>query len=189
MSGVANPKLTPLERGRVQALPCRSCDRTLAVLGQDGMKMAVLGTFLSDDGDAIPGAAAQMAGWQVLCTASVGRCPYCSSRHWFLEVDLHEGTADDLIDAVGDDPDWRKVWVSAECCGGSVLWNASESTTTAGRFFRVAIGPMPIPTSMSSHGANGVSACGGGEFWEHAKATVVALGPEIEREVELIARQ
>lgn len=174
-----------------RAIACPACDRTLALIDGKGVTMAVVGTYLTDDGDTIPGSPQQFEGMESAFLASVGKCPYCSNRHWLLEVNLHEGGQDALFDALADDPKWVRSWISpVKHPDDEPVWTAHECNTATGRFFQINIGPMSVPADLTTHGPNGVSSCDGGgrsrSFWEHAAENFRALQPQLQATIHQV---
>lgn len=170
-------EIQPLAQG--QPLHCPSCAGLLCTVTAAGAAVAVPGTFYGDDGDCIPESPKLLDGLACGTMAMVGKCPHCTKGYWGLEVFLHEYADTDaaVLDMLSEDHDWDSSFVIP---GHSPAWTAHAVTTDFGPGYVHIIGPMAVADDAVTHGANGVSACGGGGFWQHALATFTALQLKIE---------
>lgn len=171
VSDVPAPKLEPLQ-GAVEAT-CPRCNGLLMTWTATGATPGVPGSYYTDDGDIIPGAPLNFAGCQSAIGVMVGRCPRCEARHWSLEVILHDGGDDAVLELMYEEPDWDQFTAGRN-------WLAYTANTEDGRGYQHVIGPLLVPEGMETHGSNGVSACGGGAFWRHALAVFESYRPRLE---------
>lgn len=163
-----------------RALSCGRCSALIATFEDGGMTMAKSGSYLTDDGDAIPGVASEVDGRAALSLASVGRCPGCEARHWVLEVHLHDGPMSSIEDWLADDPDeHRYLFAERDGAESDPFWLVQEAAHPLGLFHVHCIGPLPVADEFVTEGRYGVSACGGGAFWQHAAATFNTMLPAI----------
>ncbi|MBS7545525.1 hypothetical protein [Ancylobacter oerskovii] len=154
---------------------CPRCNGLLRTMTAGGCKMAVMDSSYGDDGDGVPGTPLEFVGCASVVMATVGTCRYCEAAYWALDVFLHTaGTQQAVEDILAEDPNWEAVFTAGQ------KWTAHVVTTDSGRGYEHFIGPMLVPEGMETHGSNGVSACGGGAFWQHALAVFESYRPRIE---------
>lgn len=156
---------------------CGSCSALMATFEKGGMTMAVPGTYLGDDGDAIPNTPSTVAGMSSVAMASVGVCAHCGVRHWTLQVSVHDGGMEALQDALADAPESTRYLFAGPT---ERAWLIEDAEYLQGRVHTHCIGPMPVADGHVTEGRYGVSACGGGDFWVHAARLTADLLPEIE---------
>lgn len=186
VSDAPAPKLAPLQ-GAVERA-CPACDGMIVALSATDATMAVPGTFFYEDGDGIPGTPLKFADCDSAIGAMVGKCPHCSARYWALEVLLHSGGEEAVIDILCNDAEWDAHFTAGP------NWMAYAVNNAAGRGYQHFIGPLLVPAGMETHGSNGVSACGieamwrlmEGENWvsrsvasDAARAVSDRVGPEL----------
>lgn len=157
---------------------CPACKDTVAELTSDGVTMSTPDTYLADDADAIPGAPREMLGMTSIALAGVGQCPGCSTPFWTLEVHLDPGGESALIDHLAEDYPWEASYVVNGDSGYG--WSIHRYAGQESKGWSHYIGPLPVPPGAATHGPNGVSSCGGGPFWKHAKSVLDELMPRIE---------
>lgn len=164
---------------RPVAIPirCQECKTQLATVGETTVSSSIEGAYLTDDGDTIPGAPREIAGVPAMCLASVGKCPICAWKYWFLEVFLHPAGEDALIDALEQDYGWDATFFVVN--PAAPVWSVHRFRSPSGTGWSHNIGPIAAPPA-ATHGPNGVSSCGGGGFWRTARALVEQLRPQIE---------
>ena len=171
VSGAPAPKLEPLDRMETR---CPRCSGLLMTWTATGCTPGVPGSYYTEDGDCLPGAPLNFAGCASASMVVVGRCPHCAGRYWLLEVFLHDGGQDAVIEIMSNEPDWEAQFTA----GGN--WMAYSAVNSAAeRGYAHYIGPMLVPEGMETHGGNGVSACGGGVFWQHALAVFKSYRPRL----------
>jgi hypothetical protein len=165
------PKLEPLSS---QESRCPRCSGLLMTWTATGCTPGVPGSPYTEDGDCIPGAPLKFAECDSAIGVMVGHCPVCLARHWSLEVMLHDGGEDAVIELMSDEPDWDAQFTAGR------NWMAYAAKNAAGRGYQHIVGPMLVPEGMQTHGRSGVSACGGGAFWQHALAVFESYRPRLE---------
>lgn len=172
VSDAPAPKLEPLESLETRCPCCSGLLMTWTVpYGIPGLP----GSSYTEDGDCIPGAPLNFAGCASAIGVVVGHCGHCAARYWLLEVFLHDGGNDAVIEIMCDEPDWEAQFTA----GGN--WMAYSAVNNAAeRGYAHFIGPMLVPEGMETHGPSGVSACGGGAFWKHALAVFESYRPRLE---------
>lgn len=156
---------------------CPTCTVPLWTMASDG-RISVLADLQGGDGDMIPGAPVTLLGNASLSMAYVQACPFCQGRYWTLDVTLHTGGQDALLDMLSfgtEDTDEVACYTFTDSRGGLAslkLAATHEAITHHPNGFGVMIvaGPYAVSDTDMTHGSNGVSACGGGSFWVKALA-------------------
>lgn len=82
------------------ALNCGSCGRRLSRVRGDEFCVYTDTTYPRVNATTILGTPETVAGMTCWAQASVGRCPDCKERHWFLSVCLSQCDDDALMDIV-----------------------------------------------------------------------------------------
>lgn len=148
---------------------------------QGGVQMLREGTYLADDGDAIPGVSNHVGGLASIAFAMIGRCPHCESEHWYMQVLVHEAGELAVQGLAEEEPEWERSWTTEHRMqdGRSALWSTHTYRTADGPGYAFQVGPMLTPGAGVPRGPSGVSACGGGVFWRHAASTMAAAEPHL----------
>ena len=172
VSDAPAPELKPLGSFETH---CPRCDGLMRTMTPTGCEMAVATSAYGYGGDCIPGVPGQFAGCASAAMATVGQCPHCAGLYWSLDLVLHTDLTWEAVEAIwADDPEWEASFTVG------ANWTAHVVTTDSGKGYEHFIGPMVVPAGMDPHGGNGVSACGGGAFWQHALAVFESYRPRLE---------
>lgn len=166
---------------------CPTCSSPLWSTARDG-SVAVHADLQDGDGDVIPGSPDTLADYACASLAHVQSCPFCLARYWTLDLCLHNGGNDALLDMMAFDiqQDDASYFTFTDSLGGLSLLKTSyteEPITkhTNGRAVVILAGPYCVTPSDVTHGSNGVSACGGGDFWRKALERLHKELPNIEK--------
>lgn len=151
---------------------CPRCSGAIANINQEGMTSIIPGRYVYDDGDSVPDAARSLGAYSCIYMASFGSCPHCQSGYWSLDVYLHTGSGDALIDLLSEDdcPDYRYRHTSA-----AMTWLINSYATAEGRAYCHSIGPLIAPEDPRS-------------TWPQATRMVVELAPMITSVQAAVAR-
>lgn len=175
--------LVPLES---VSLKCPGCKGQLGTLTPAGIVDIPEGWYYGEDGDCIPGLPLVFEGHAFMALATVGSCHRCEERFWSLDLYLHESEDQrGIADPFSSDREWVSSFVVSDV---EQVWTAHVFDTELGRAYEHFIGPMPVPAGAVTHGRNGVSACGGGAFWHHARCTFDGIAPRLLQAMNEILR-
>lgn len=172
---------------------CPRCIGRICTHSDEGVTMEVSGTFFGDDADMIPGTANLLSSpvlaqpYACSAMATVGRCPHCLSKYWYLDVYLSTGDQDSIIDMLSSDPKWTDCYV-ADRDSGLRTWITYCMSIPSGPAYHHMIGPFVVPEPVRVTGPNGVSACAGGVFWEQARNCFFAVQADlinVQRHIEI----